>query len=259
MTAVLETRDLNKTFGAVTAATDVNVSIDRDEVVAVIGANGAGKTTFVNMVTGYLRPTSGTILFQGQDITGKPPRQLSRLGICRSFQIAQLFQELTALENMMLASAAMRIGPASFLRPLHNAAARRQALEILDTFRIAEHAHAQVRTLAQGVRKLLDIAMAMVERPALLLLDEPTSGVAIDEKFALMDTVMAGVRETFGSTILFIEHDTEIVSRYASRVIAFYSGTVLIDAAPDVALADPQVRQYIVGSIHTGAQGHAQD
>lgn len=258
MTAVLEAKDLNMTFGAVTAAVDINVTISEDEVVAVIGANGAGKTTFINMVTGYLKPSSGTILFKGTNITGWAPRQVSRAGICRSFQVAQLFQELTAIENMMLAFAAMQVSSASFFRPMHHAAARRQCMEVLETFDIAQHAEARVGTLAQGVRKLLDIAMAMVSRPALLLLDEPTSGVAIDEKFPLMDTVMSGVR-SFNSSVMFIEHDIEIVSRYASRVIAFYNGKILVDALPDAALADQTVRQFIVGDRHSQGTDRAQD
>ena len=252
MKADLEARNLNKTFGAVTAAEDINVTISEGEVVAVIGANGAGKTTFVNMITGYLEPSSGTILFRGQNITGWTPRQVSRIGICRSFQVAQLFQGLTTVENMMLAFAAMQITGTSFLRPLHDAAVKKRCLEILEKFHIDQYADVEVNTLAQGVRKLLDIAMAMVSKPALLLLDEPTSGVAISEKFSLMDTVMNGVK-SLQSSVMFIEHDIEIVSRYASRVIAFYNGRILVDAAPDVALADQQVRQFVIGDIQHGS------
>jgi branched-chain amino acid transport system ATP-binding protein len=255
MKPVLQVSELNKSFGAVVAAANINVTIHEKEVVAVIGSNGAGKTTFVNMVTGYLEPSGGRIQFRGRDITGRAPREVSRAGICRSFQVAQLFPDLTVLENMMLAFAALQIGPASFLQPLHGAAARTRSMEVLSDFGIEGHAHAQVGSLAQGVRKLLDIAMAMVSRPALLLLDEPTSGVAIEEKFGLMDTVMAGVRRS-ESAVMFIEHDMEIVSRYASRVIAFYDGRIIADGPTEVALADTQVRQYVIGeSVETAAAG----
>lgn len=256
MTPVLEVVELNKSFGAVTAAADINVTICEHEVVAVIGSNGAGKTTFVNMVTGYLKPTSGVIRFRGENITGRPPREVSRIGICRSFQVAQLFPELTVLENMMLAFAALRIGWASFLRPMHSKEAETRSMEVLADFGIERYAHARVGVLAQGVRKLLDIAMATVSRPSLLLLDEPTSGVAIEEKFPLMDTVMNGVRRS-GATVLFIEHDMEIVSRYATRVIAFYDGRVIADAPTKEALADPNVRQYVTGETLEQERVHA--
>jgi branched-chain amino acid transport system ATP-binding protein len=255
MKPVLQVTELNKSFGAVVAAANINVTIHEQEVVAVIGSNGAGKTTFVNMVTGYLKPSSGHIRFRGQDMTGQPPRQVSRTGICRSFQVAQLFPELTVLENMMLAFATLRIGPASYFRPLYNPAAEARSMEVLADFGIQAHARSQVGALAQGVRKLLDIAMAMVSRPALLLLDEPTSGVAIEEKFPLMDTVMAGVRRS-QSAVLFIEHDMEIVARYASRVIAFYDGRIIADAPTAQALADPQGRQYVIGeTVELAAAG----
>jgi len=252
MNPVLQVTELNKSFGAVVAAANINVTIHEQEVVAVIGSNGAGKTTFVNMVTGYLKPTSGRIQFRGNDITGRAPREVSRTGICRSFQVAQLFPDLTVMENMMLAFATLQVGAASFFRPLQSEAARVRAMEVLGDFGIAVHAHSQVSALAQGVRKLLDIAMALVSRPPLLLLDEPTSGVAIEEKFGLMDTVMAGVQRS-GSTVMFIEHDMDIVSRYASRVIAFYDGRIIADAATEFALADPQVRQFVIGESHAAA------
>jgi len=259
MTAILETRGLAKSFGAVTAAADINVTVNEGEVVGVIGSNGAGKTTFINMVTGYLKPSEGTILFRGTDITGRTPRQVTRTGICRSFQVAQLFPELTAQENMLIACSMLESRRLSFSRPLKTAARLEQARKALDDYGISGYAAAQVATLPQGVRKLLDIAMALVGRPSLLLLDEPTSGVAIEEKFALMDTVMEAVGRS-GAATLFVEHDMEIVSRYASRVIAFYDGHIIADAATDEALAHPDVREYIIGAElhrHSGGNSHA--
>lgn len=252
MKIILEVSDLNKKFGEVTAAANINVSIHEKEVVAVIGSNGAGKTTFVNMVTGYLKPSSGRIQFRGNDITGLPPREVSRAGVCRSFQVAQLFPDLTVIENMMLSFAALKIRPTSFVVPLHSKIAESRAIEVLDNFGIANHAYSQVSTLAQGVRKLLDIAMAMVSRPPLLLLDEPTSGVAIEEKFALMDTVMAGVQRT-ESAVMFIEHDMEIVSKYATRVIAFYDGRIIANGPTKEALSNDKVREFIIGEIQEAA------
>jgi len=244
---ILETRELAKSFGAVTAAADINIIINEKEIVGVIGSNGAGKTTFINMVTGYLRPSAGTILFRGQDITGLSPMQVTRTGICRSFQVAQLFPELTALENMLVAHSMLSQKRLRVQRPLKSKANVTAAIDALTGYGIESYADAPVTNLPQGVRKLLDIAMAMVGSPSLLLLDEPTSGVAIEEKFALMDTVMDAVNRS-GATNLFVEHDMEIISRYATRVIAFYDGRVIADAPTAEALANPEVKEFIVGS-----------
>lgn len=250
MSAILEANSLSKSFGAVTAAADLNVEVQEGEVVGVIGANGAGKTTFINMVTGYLKPTAGTIRFRGRDITGLMPRQVVRTGICRSFQVSQLFRDLSVLENMLIALGMLREGRLSWLAPLHTAEREREARAVLARYTVESHAATQVATLPQGVRKLLDIAMATVSEPALLLLDEPTSGVAVEEKFPLMDTVM-GPLQASGAACLFVEHDMEIVERYAGRVIAFYDGRILADGPTAQVLADPEVRKYVIGSeIH---------
>ncbi|MFZ5558905.1 MAG: ABC transporter ATP-binding protein [Pseudomonadota bacterium] len=255
MAAILEATSLSKSFGAVVAAADINVAVAEGEAVGVIGANGAGKTTFINIVTGYLRPTSGNVGFRGRDITGMPPRQVVRAGICRSFQVSQLFRDLTVLDNMLIAFGMLREGRLSWMAPLRNAEREKKAREELARYTIEQYADLQVATLPQGVRKLLDIAMATVSSPALLLLDEPTSGVAIEEKFALMDTVMTAVRAS-GAACLFVEHDMEIVERYAPRVIAFYDGRVLADGPTVEVLADPEVRKYVIGAeLHRKAEG----
>lgn len=247
MSAILETQALSKSFGAVVAAAEINVSVAEGEVVGVIGANGAGKTTFINMVTGYLKPSAGSIRFRGRDITGLPPRRVVRAGICRSFQVSQLFRELSVLDNMLIALGMLRERVLSWLAPLHTRAREDEARKVLARYTIEDYSDHQVATLPQGVRKLLDIAMATVSAPAVLLLDEPTSGVASEEKFGLMDTVMAPVRDS-GAACLFIEHDMEIVERYAARVIAFYDGRILADGPTAGALADPEVRKYVIGA-----------
>lgn len=252
MSTLLQVNQLNKHFGAVIAASDINLSIAAQEELAVIGANGAGKTTFINMVTGYLRPTSGEILFRGKNISGLQPRDISRQGLCRSFQVAQLFPNLSAIENVMIALSLMNVGWQTRIRPMHNARNHDQAMQILHRFGIDAHAGAKVSTLAQGIRKLLDISMAMVSEPALLLLDEPTSGVAIDEKMPLMETVMAGVRQS-GAAVMFIEHDMEIVSHYAGRTVAFYEGRIIADGKTANVLSDEQVRKFIVGQVQETA------
>jgi branched-chain amino acid transport system ATP-binding protein len=250
MAIVLEARGLNKTFGAVTAANDINVAVEKDSVVGLIGSNGAGKTTFINMVTGYLKPTSGTIVFDGRDITALSPRLVTRMGICRSFQIPQLFGSLTVYENLMAGVGVVYSGGARWAHASRLEGTPAQAVEtMLERFGLAAYRDKPASVLPEGVRKLLDIAMAMSVKPKILLLDEPTSGVSADEKFGLMDMVMDAVRAQ-GVTVLFVEHDMEIVNRYTHRILAFYEGRIIADGEPARVLADPEVRKYVTGEDH---------
>ncbi|MDD2919120.1 ABC transporter ATP-binding protein [Rhodoferax sp.] len=246
MSVILETRGLTRTFGAVVAAKDLNVTIGQGEIVGVIGSNGAGKTTFINMVTGYLPPSSGDILFDGKSVLGCKSRDITRMGMARSFQVAQLFPKLTVLENAMVALVAADGTQPSFFDPLDTPQRRERADAIFAEFGVSQYRDALVSAVPQGVRKLVDIAMALISRPRMLLLDEPTSGVSSEEKFALMDTVMAVVRQ-HGVTVLFVEHDMEIVARYVTRIIAFYSGEIIADGSPRSVLGDAKVQEFVVG------------
>lgn len=245
--ALLSAHGLQKRFGAVTAADDVTIDVARGEHVSLIGSNGAGKTTFVNMVTGYLKPDAGRITLDGVDITPLSPRQITRRGVARSFQIPQLCAELTVLENMLVAAACGQQA-ASLWRPARSSQRIHEAQALLERFALAAHAQRRVSELPGGVRKLLDIAMALTGRPVLLLLDEPTSGVSVDEKMPMMDTIMDALAHE-SVTVLFVEHDMDVVTRYSQRVIAFWSGKVLCDAPPATALADEQVRRYVTGTL----------
>jgi branched-chain amino acid transport system ATP-binding protein len=247
MSVILETIKLERTFGAVVAASDINIKIYSGEVIGVIGSNGAGKTTFVNMVTGYLTPSSGEILYRGKNIVGKPTRDLTRLGICRSFQIPQLFLELSVLDNIIIALTIVKEKTPSLLRPAVSTALVDEAMSILNRFQVDQHAHREVGTLAQGIRKLVDIAMATVGNPELLFLDEPTSGVSSDEKMQIMEVLMKALKTT-GTAVLFIEHDMEIIEAFAPRVVAFYEGTILIDAPTKEALSNDRVREFVIGT-----------
>jgi branched-chain amino acid transport system ATP-binding protein len=256
MTAILSVRDLEKTFGSVVAARDITVNVPPLQSVGIIGANGAGKTTFVNMITGHIRPSKGSIRFEDRDITGLPSRTITRLGISRSFQVAQIFPSLTVHENMC-AAAAIANGPDSIiaraLKPMLSPETIAEANSVIELFQIARYRDTHAATLPQGVRKLLDIGMAVTGRPRVLLLDEPTSGISVEEKFGLMDVVMSALKVR-RMTVLFVEHDMDIVSRYADRVLAFYDGTVIADGAPAIALADEQVQILISGTkLRTGA------
>ena len=254
MTAILETRQLTKTFGAVTAANSLDVSVEAGSVVGLIGGNGAGKTTFINLVTGYLKPTLGTVHFDGKDITGVPPRRITRLGLCRSFQIPQVFDSLTAYENVLTGLGVVALGRRAFVgSSLGDRRPEEVAEEMLRRFRLDGYRDDRAATLPEGVRKLLDIAMALVVKPRILLLDEPTSGVSADEKFALMDLVLEAIRAD-GVTVLFVEHDMEVVRRYVGRVLAFYEGRIIADGLPAEVLAHPEVRRLVVGEGHQGEE-----
>lgn len=251
-TPVLSAQGLRRSFGAVVAAADIHIDVARGERLCLIGSNGAGKTTFVNMVTGYLKPTEGRIVLAGEDITARTPREITRRGVARSFQIPQLCLQMTALENMLLALHCSR-GQRAFLRPARDAASVMRCRELLAAFSLEAHAQRPVRELPGGVRKLLDIAMALTAQPLLLLLDEPTSGVSGDEKFATMDTVMRAIERTGSEaavTLIFVEHDMDIVRRYAHRVAAFYSGRVIALGAPDEVLVNADVRRHVTGGAH---------
>ncbi len=255
---VLSAQALARKFGAVVAAEDVSIDLRAGERLCLIGSNGAGKTTFVNMITGYLKPETGRILLGGEDITGLSPRQINRKGVARSFQIPQLCLHMTVLENMLTALHCNR-GHAHFLRSARDSASIDQCQGLLRKFGLETHQDRAVLELPGGIRKLLDIAMALTGQPRLLLLDEPTSGVSADEKFATMDTVMQAVAdhgEQHPVAVLFIEHDMDIVQRYASRVAAFYSGRVLADGSAEKVLGDPEVQRHVTGHapVHAGSK-----
>lgn len=254
---VLHAQGLQKSFGAVIAAADIDVEIHDGACLGLIGTNGAGKTTFVNMLTGYLKPDEGRILFGAHDITGLEPREITRMGICRSFQIPQMYNSMTALENLEAAfgivllnarKGALFVNPADKV-PGYDGSIRELAEQALERFELVGYRNSVTRILPGGVRKVLDIAMAMAVRPKILLLDEPTSGVSSEEKFGIMDMVM-GMLKASGTTVLFVEHDMEVVARYADRVLAFYEGRIIADDSPEEALNHEQVRKHIVGTTH---------
>tara|TARA_B100001059_G_scaffold8018_1_gene6697 strand:- start:55 stop:819 length:765 start_codon:yes stop_codon:yes gene_type:complete len=243
---VLKASDLNKSFSGIVAAKDINVSINQGEIVGIIGANGAGKTVFVNMITGYLKPTSGSVEFLGKDITGIEPRDATHLGLCRSFQISQVFMTMSVKQNLMIAMSLSKKSGKSLLDPIDDEKISKECDSILELYKIKDQSDNIVSTLSQGIRKLLDIAMAVVGNPKVILLDEPTSGVSVEEKFGIMDIVIAALKKS-ETSVLFVEHDMEIVERYVDRVIAFYQGEIICDAPPKEALSDKKVIEYVLG------------
>jgi len=260
---ILEAQQLRKNFGAVVAAWDISAAIHKDTVVGLIGANGAGKTTFINMITGYLKPSSGTIHFQGRDITPLQPREITRLGVCRSFQIPQLYDSLTVEENILVG-----LGIVSLVNKKKDRIKTSEHLEdplvtaeaIMNRFGLIDYRRKTANVLPGGIRKLLDIAMSMVGKPQIMMLDEPTSGINADQKFEIMDMIMEALRAE-GVTVLFVEHDMDIVSRYSERILAFYEGRIIADGGPREVLTDSKVRQYVIGGDHSssGKEGGLKD
>ncbi|MHC4053333.1 ABC transporter ATP-binding protein [Bradyrhizobium sp. 25ACV] len=242
---ILEAKGLHVAFNGVKAADDVSIAIHDGEFLAIIGPNGSGKTTLLNICTGYIRPRSGSVLFDGHDITHLSPRAIARRGVARAFQIPQLFSAQRVIDNMMLALAATD-GLWSAVRPLETARRREEACELLDLVGLAGDADRISSTLPEGHRKLLDIAVALALKPRLLLLDEPTSGVSALERFPLMEALMSALRQR-RITALFVEHDMDVVARYASRVLVWNAGNIMAEGRPDEVFSNAQVRQRVVG------------
>jgi len=244
---LLRAEHLEVAFGGVKAADGVNLTINKGEFVAIIGPNGSGKTTFLNLCTGYIRPVAGHVWLGDKEITRMAPRQIARRGIARAFQIPQLFTDHTVIENVMLAISS-RQGIWQALSPLDRPQYRSEAMELLELLNLGEYAETMAGTLPEGLRKLADVTVAMALRPQLLLLDEPTSGVSVLERFPLMDTLMKAMKAR-GVTALFVEHDMEIVENYADRVVVWNAGTVMAEGTPAEVMKDPRVLENVVGVV----------
>ncbi len=242
---LLSARGINIAFGGVIAANGIDLDIFPDENLAIIGPNGAGKTTFLNICTGYLRPQAGSVRYEGTELLGQFPRAITRLGIARAFQIPQLFTEHTVLENMLL-SAAVRERAWNPFRSLHALPQRNEMLELLDLVDCADIVNRSAAELSEGQRKLVDIAIALALKPKLLLMDEPTSGVASGDKFRIMEILIEALRKA-GVASVFVEHDMEMVTRYASRVAVWSDGRIQMQGPPAEVMNDPEVIRTVIG------------
>jgi branched-chain amino acid transport system ATP-binding protein len=245
---ILQTIDLTRSFDMVKAADAINVTMGYGELVGIVGANGSGKTTFLNLITGYVKPDRGRILIMGRDSAGLPPRLITKRGIARSFQIPQLYTGLSVQENVLLSLAAASGKGLGFWRPLYQGPWVEESLEILDRFGLKGYTERPVGELPEGGRKLLDIALSFALKPRLLLMDEPTSGVSIEDKFQVMETLVRVLQQSAITTI-FVEHDMEVVQRYGRRVLVFDNGRVIADGDPASVLADPEVRKAVLGRV----------
>jgi len=242
---VLETRGLSKSFGGVRAVSSVDLAMPKGEIRALIGPNGAGKTTFFNMLTGQLRADAGSVLFKGQRLSGLPPYAVWRRGVSRTFQITATFATLSALDNVRVA----RLSHAGKTYSLLEAAARLQAEEaraLLDQVGLVDQADRVAAVLAYGDLKKLELAVALANDPEVLLLDEPTAGMAPAERGALM-ALTERIARARGLTVLFTEHDMDVVFAVADRIMVLHQGRVIADGAPAAVRADPQVQRVYLG------------
>ncbi len=244
-TPLLQTADLQLAFGAVVVADHIDFSLMEGERLAVIGQNGAGKTTFINICTGLIRPQAGQVFFEGKEVTRLSPRAIALRGMVRSFQLPQLFTEHTVRDCVRLAAAGKR-GGLGLWTPLAEAVPADEVEHVLEMVGLAARGNEISGALPEGQRKLLDIAMALILKPRLLILDEPTSGVSTDEKHGLMATIMSAL-DAQKVTAIFVEHDVDIVSQYATRVAAWIAGRIAADGTPQQVLADPEVRKNVIG------------
>jgi ABC-type branched-subunit amino acid transport system ATPase component len=248
--SVLAARGINKRFGSLVVAADVDLTLPPGARYALIGPNGAGKTTLINLMTGMLRPDAGQILLGGEDVTAFAPEDRVRRGLARTYQINSLFPHLTALESVALAVCERRRVAQTWWRRL--IAYREEideAHQILGALMLNAVCHRPARELAYGQQRLLEIALALASRPKVLLLDEPAAGVPRDESNELFAAIAGLSRDI---TVLFIEHDMELVFRFAARVIVMVGGSILLEGTPAEIAADPRVRAVYLGKTPRG-------
>ncbi|MBI2526528.1 MAG: ABC transporter ATP-binding protein [Candidatus Rokubacteria bacterium] len=248
---ILQAEGVRKFYGQFCALDGVSFAVAAGEFVSIIGPNGAGKSTLINVLTGVLSPSAGTVRFKERDIRGIGPVALARLGMARSFQLVQVFPDLTVLETLQ-AAVISRLGRGMrlFASLRRDREVQEGALEVAELFGLAGKRHALAKTLPQGDKKLLDVASAFALRPEIILLDEPTSGVSTADKTAIMEILVAASRRIGIRAILQVEHDMDIVFGYSDRIIALHQGRVLADASPAEIRSDARVVDMVIGRKH---------
>jgi len=249
MTYALQTRNLVKKFGGFVATNDVTLNVAAGARHALIGPNGAGKTTLINLLTGFLVPTAGSVILDGQEVTHLPQHQRVKHGLARTFQINRLFADMTVLESVVLAVCERRGLGARFWRPVgaHQEAIG-EAAALLEQLRLIDVAHEKTKDLAYGKQRLIEIALALAVQPRVLLLDEPAAGVPTGESRELFETIAQLPRSV---TIVLIEHDMDLVFRFADTITVLVSGAVLAEGLPAEIASDPRVKD-----VYLGEPGH---
>ncbi len=247
---MLETKNLTKSFGGITAVNNVDFSVSRNQLKAIIGPNGAGKTTFFNLLSGVYSPTEGKVRYMGEDITDDRPDERSQKGLVRSFQLTQIFPSLTTMENIRLA-AQSRGGKINY-NIVKDALSYEEYVEkahdILDEFELSDEAHAPARDLSGADKRKLDMMMAIASDPEVLLLDEPTSGMAMEEIPEILQIIRGLIRDREDLTIVFIEHKVNIVMDIADRIGVLANGELLAEGSPKEIQENEEVQEaYLAG------------
>lgn len=246
---LLETRDLTKKFGGLTAIENVDIGVEKGELVSVIGPNGAGKSTLINLITGMLSPTEGDILYQGTNLSGKDPYEITQLGVGRSFQTASIFPELTVRENVDVASFASEQGAftVNFLRRRNRYdQVRQRSQQALELVELTEKATTPASSLPYGDKRRLEVAIGLATDPDLLFMDEPTAGMSPTETEMTTDLIETMQSER-GVTIVLVEHDMDIVFDISDRILVLNRGRIIAEGPPDEIKNDPDVRSAYLG------------
>lgn len=250
MTIILETRRLRREFGALVAVADVSVQVEAGSLHSIIGPNGAGKTTFFNLLSGILQPTSGQLFFKGKEITGLPVHHAAHLGIGRSFQITNLFPNLTVLENIRLASQALGKHNFRFFQS-HRIfrVYEERSYAVMEQVGLKLRAHQLARTLPHGDQRKLELGMILAPDPELLLLDEPTAGMASEQVPELM-ALIQGIKDAGNKTIILVEHNMNVVMNFSDKITVMHQGAVLAEGSPSEIAQNKTVQTAYLGGLY---------
>ena len=249
---MLDVKGLHKSFGGVAAISDVNIAFPTGSLTAIIGPNGAGKSTFFNLISGGLQPDSGSVTFDGASLLGRSRAQIINAGIGRAFQVARIFPTLTVEESLLGAVTAHRHRAQNVTRRFPLPEMRDRTLEVAEMLGLAEKLGVISANLSHGDQKLLDIALALVLEPKVLLLDEPTAGMGPDERWRMIERVHE-LWEREKLTLIFIEHDMDIVFKIAPRICVLCYGRLLAEGTPDQIRTNPAVIEAYLGTSHEEA------
>jgi len=245
---ILEATNIKKNYGDFCALAGVDIRIHEGEFMSIIGPNGAGKTTLINCLTGFLKPDTGQIKFKGRDIAGMGPEKLSKMGIARSFQLVNIFPDLSLIDTLKVAIISREGKGRRFFASLaRDKAVHQQALEIAELFGLNDRLNETSKNCPQGIKKLLDVASAFALHPEIILLDEPTSGVSTSDKNKIMQVLLDASEKIGIKTILQVEHDMDIVFSYSDRIIAVQQGKILADGLPGEIEQNEDVICNVVG------------